>query len=344
MGFGSVKKLKYISRYMDVRGKVRWRFRKSGLPQSQTTELFGTKAWWDWYASALEPQTQRPLESVEERLQPGTIHSLMVAYYSSADFQGLKLATRRTYKGILDRYRDKYGHLPAGQLQAHHIRAQMDKQAATPAAANNMLKVLRAVMRFGGERNLVKVDPTSGVRMLRYKGEGFPTWSEAEIAAFRAHWPMGTNERLAFELLLYTGQRSGDVRQMKWSDLRGDVISVRQEKTGVALLLPVHPRLREVLDLASADHQTIIATQHGDPYSPAGFGNWFRGAAKTAGIEERSAHGLRKSAATRLADAGCSESEIKSVTGHKTGKEVDRYTKARDQRTLAEAAMAKIKG
>jgi integrase len=53
---------------------------------------------------------------------------------------------------------------------------------------------------------------------------------------------------------------------------------------------------------------------------------------------------LRKSAATRLADAGCTEAQIKAVTGHQTSKEVERYTKARDQRLLAQDAFAMIGG
>lgn len=153
---------------------------------------------------------------------------------------------------------------------------------------------------------------------------------------------MGTKERLAFDLLLYMAQRSGDVRNMGWIDVKDGRILVCQEKTSAKLALPIHPRLKASLDLAQIDYPTFIATQHGQAYTAAGFGNWFRGAVQEAGIKDRSAHGLRKSAATRLADAGCSEAQIKAITGHVTAKEVERYTKARDQRVLAEAAMAKI--
>ncbi len=88
----------------------------------------------------------------------------------------------------------------------------------------------------------------------------------------------------------------------------------------------------------------FVTTQFGSPYTAKGFGNWFSDACREAGLSQCSAHGLRKSAATRLADAGCSEAQIMAVTGHQTTKEVQRYTRARDQRGLADGAMAKVGG
>lgn len=52
-------------------------------------------------------------------------------------------------------------------------------------------------------------------------------------------------------------------------------------------------------------------------------------------------HGLR-AAARRLAEAGCSANEIAAITGHTTLKEVARYTKAAEQRTLATAAIERL--
>src|SRR5690606_13243645 len=77
-------------------------------------------------------------------------------------------------------------------------------------------------------------------------------------------------------------------------------------------------------------------------FTAAGFGNWFKAACNSAGLANCSAHGLRKSAATRLADGGCTEAQIQAITGHATSKEVQRYTKRRNQRLLARDALARI--
>jgi len=55
------------------------------------------------------------------------------------------------------------------------------------------------------------------------------------------------------------------------------------------------------------------------------------------------AHGLRKAAARRLAEAGCSTHEIAAITGHASLKEVARYTEAADRKRLAQSAMAKVR-
>ncbi len=63
-------------------------------------------------------------------------------------------------------------------------------------------------------------------------------------------------------------------------------------------------------------------------------------AIQEAGLPARcKAHGLRKAAARRLAEAGCSASEIAAITGHKTLAEVERYTRAADQERLARQAI-----
>ncbi|MBX3476673.1 MAG: tyrosine-type recombinase/integrase [Brevundimonas sp.] len=220
-----------------------------------------------------------------------------------------------------------------------------DKLKDRPAAANNLIKVLRWLMAFAVERQIRGDNPATGVKPLKYESDGFHTWTEAEISRFEKHWRLGTRERLAFDLLLYTAQRSGDVRQMGRQHLSGDgFIRVKQEKTGAELEIPIHPRLNASLDQLPRGQMLFLQTQFSVGFTAAGFGNWFRSACVAAGVANCSAHGLRKSAATRLADAGCTEAQIMAVTGHSTTKEVQRYTAKRDQRRLATDAMARIGG
>ncbi len=333
------KKPRYVSAYRDRHGVLRWRFRRPGFPQSQSRLLYGSDEWWAWYAAASNAQAA-PIGA--ERTKPGTIHALGVAFYSSADFTRLRPSTQRTYKGIFDRYRDKYGDHPVALLEARHLRAQLDGLAATPAAANNQLKVLRAVMRFAMDRGLVHSDPTAGVRMLRYRSEGFHTWTEVEIAAFERFWPLGSKQRLAFDLLLFTAQRSGDVRRMTRQQVQGGRVSVRQEKTGQLVDIVQHPRLAASLEAYRSDHFMLLTTGEGKPYSEKGFGNWVKKAATQAGLPHCSAHGLRKAAARRLAEAGCTVHEIMSITGHQSLKEVERYTREAGRRALADVAISRI--
>lgn len=334
------------SYYTDRHGAVRWRFRKKNCPESQTTAVFGSSEWWTWYEHAKAAKLP-PIGS--SRTKPGSMDDLAVAYYASADWAALKPTTRRTYKGIIDRFRDaqpkgkRWGDLPAKDIDARFVRRAMDAMSDRSAAANNMLKVLRALFRFAVDRDWRSDNPVQFVRAIKRRSPGFTTWTEEDIQAYERRWPVGSKERLAFDLLLFTAQRSGDVRKMGRQHLRNGYISVVQEKTGEALEVPVHPNLQRSLAATPLGDLTFVVTRDGVPYSAKGFSQWMSECADRAGLQkDRSAHGLRKAAARRLAEAGCSAHMIMAVTGHRSLKEVERYCQAAGQRALATTAMKRI--
>ena len=309
---------------------------------------YWTPEFQDAYYAALEAhrlgKTPAPMIGAE-RTRPGSISALIAAYYQSAEFLTLSKSTQTTYRGITERFRADYGKFLVAALERQHVRAIIAKRVATPAAASNLLRMVRILMRFAVEEGWRKDDPTIGVKGVKWRTDGFHSWTEEEITAFQEAWFIGTRERLAFDLLLHTGQRRSVVIRMGRQHVRDGVLTVRQQKTGVHLVLPVHPRLQASLDEVDKGNLTFLLTAKGEPFSAAGFGNWFRDAIKEAGLPKHcSAHGLRKAAARRLAEAGCTAHQIASITGHKTLKEVQRYTFAADQSQLAQAAMAKVKG
>lgn len=85
-------------------------------------------------------------------------------------------------------------------------------------------------------------------------------------------------------------------------------------------------------------------TQAGQPFASGNaFYNWFKDCAIKAGVQAKlGPHGLRKAAARRLAEAGCTPSEIQAITGHNTLSEVERYTREANQKLLAESAWKKL--
>jgi integrase len=175
------------------------------------------------------------------------------------------------------------------------------------------------------------------------KTDGWRTWTESDIAQFENHWPIGTRERLAFALLLYTGQRRGDVVRLGRQHIRDGFIELRQGKTGTAVALTVLPDLAAILDATPCPQLTFLTTESGAPFTPGYFTNWFGVAVRAAGLPlGLSAHGLRKGMCRRLAEAGRSANEIAAVSGHLTLKEVERYTKAADRKRMATAALGTI--
>src|SRR3984957_13048636 len=125
---------------------------------------------------------------------------------------------------------------------------------------------------------------------------------------------------------------------MAWTDVPENAINVVQANTGVRLTIPLHPNLSAALQAWPRKHVVMLTTAYNKPFSTAGYGNMMADAIAAAGLPDRCVlHGLRKAAARRLAEAGCTEKEIAAVTGHTTLKEV-----AADQRRLAGGAVAQL--
>lgn len=333
----------HVSSFTDRHGKVRYRYRRKGRKAVYLHGTPGSPEFAAAYEAACSGDEGRIIPGAGRAI-PGSIEALVIAIYSSAEWRQKAKSTQATYRGIMEGLRRKHGKLAVKGLRPHHVLRMRDMKAETPSAANNLVKVLSYMMGFAVARGWRADSPVLGIKPLKVDSEGFAVWTEADISRFEAFWPVGTRQRLAFDLLLYTAQRSGDVRRIGRQHLSDDGILVRQQKTKAMLELPIHPQLARSLATVPSDQLLFLTTGAGVGYTAGGFGNWFRSACRAAGLAERSAHGLRKSAATRLADAGCSEAQIKAVTGHQTSKEVARYTKARDQKRLAQDAMAMIGG
>ena len=330
----------HVHAFKDRHGHVRYYLRKPGLPRVTLPGLPYSVEFMAAYHAGLAGKRQ-PIGA--DRAAAGTVNALAVAYYSSSDFAGLAKVTKATYRNVLERFRAEHGDKPAALLQRKHILGFMDAKATTPAAANALLKMLRILMQFALDREMRADDPTQGVRRLRYVSDGLRQWSEDDIALFEAHWPSGSRPRLAMALLLYTGQRPGDVARMGRQHIQDGRLVLTQRKTGTRLSLPIHAALQAELAHVPAGQLLFVVTEAGQGFSDAGFSGWFSERARMGKLPDGcTAHGLRKAAARRLAEAGCSAHEIAAITGHKTLKEVERYTRAADQRGLATSALARI--
>jgi integrase len=337
----------------------RVRFRKDGV----SIYLTGTPWSEDFmrqYAAALEGVKAQASNIGASRTIAGTVNALVAAYLdpqSSSPFKTGAAETQRTRRNILENFREAHGDKPLFRTDAsgrrtmlltrEHVQTIVNEKAATPFGQRNFLNTLHAMFKWARAEGRIPNDPTLGVTREKAKTTGYKTWSEAEIERFEAKHPIGTKARLAFALLLYTGQRRSDVVKMGRQNVHDGVLTVDQGKTEggeeAHLEIPVHPKLREIIDATPmVGVKTFLVTHFGKPYTAPGFGNWFRELCDEAGCPDVSAHGLRKATARRLAEMNCTEHEIASITGHASIAEVQRYTKAADRKRLARSAMKKL--
>jgi integrase len=314
-------------------------FRRPGSPRIRLPGIVGSAEFMAAYQQAL---AAAPLAiGASKRSKPGSVSIAIAEYYGSHDFRSLTGGTPAKRRAILERFREQHGHLPLGSLPKEFLVALLDTMPRF--AARNWLTAFRHFIGWCVERKLLRNDPTLGLRLKTPKSDGHHTWSEDEIATFEARHPISSKARLALALGLYTAQRRSDVVRVGRQHIRDGVLTVRQQKTGALLAIPVHPDLAAIIAATPTGHLTLLTTKHGKSFSPNGLNNQFRSWCDAAGLPTYCKfHGLRKAALTRLADAGCTAHEIAAISGHRTLKEVEHYTRSADQARLARAAMERI--
>lgn len=338
---GMTVALRYVQVFNDRHGHTRYYFRRAGCPRVALPGAPGSPPFMEAYNAAL---ADRPLPAASRTApEAGTWGRLVLDYCASVHFKRTKASSQVVTRGILERFAEKHGHRTLAGMKRKHLEHILAGMSATPAAANNLLRRIRMLINFAIGHELLAVDVSKGIPF--YREGSHHTWTDAELLQFEEHWPLGSRQRTGYALALYTGQRRSDVARMTWRDYdtaRG-VIAVRQEKTGVELSIPVHPALRQALEAWPRSHVAILANADGRGTSVHGFGNFMGEAIDKAGLPARCVlHGLRKAAARRLAEAGCTVHQIMAITGHKTLTEVARYTEAAQQEPRAIEAIARL--
>jgi integrase len=331
--------LPYVQEYRDCRGKVRRYVRRPGKPRVPLPGIPGSAEFMASYESALAVNAPPPGTG---RHKEGTIGALVVSFYRSAFFANLKPSSQKPYRLVLDKFAQEDGHRLVRDMPRRAAATIIEEIGQTkPGMANLSASIMRRLFAYAIKLELRDDNPFTGIGT--YKLGKHHTWTESEIATFESRWPVGTRERLAFDLLLYSGQRVGDVAKMRRADLVNGAIRVTQEKTGAKVEIPIHPNLIRSLKAYPANGLMLIGSENGRPMTAKGLSAFVVRAARAAGLPAKcKPHGLRKGIMRRLSEVGSTSKEIAAVSGHKTLKEIERYTEAADQAHLARSAMARL--
>jgi integrase len=334
----AVIRIPYVKVYTDRHGRVRRYFRKPGRKAVALPGVRGSAEFMAAYQTALGEAVPMPA-----RQGPGSVSALIVDYLRSPAFLNLKPSSQRVYRIALDRFGNLHGHRLVRDMPRAKVAAYIHEIGKLrPGMANTARAVLRKLLAHAVRTGYRHDNPVTEID--NYKLGTRHTWTEAELAAFERRWPLGTRERLVYALLLYTGQRGGDVVKMRRADVSEGTIAVVQQKTGTALSIQIHPELAAAMKAGPSKGLSLIGDRHGRPISRDALTELVKRAANAAGLPPKCLpHGLRKSSMRRLAEGGASAKEIASVSGHKTLREVERYTAAADQKRLSQGAIAKLK-
>lgn len=336
--------MRWLKRRQNANGTVRWYVVRPGRKPVRMPDAPHDSA--DFllaYAEAIRDTVTARIASAE----PGSVAAVALAYKTGAAWRDLRPSSREQRDREIRRLVEKAGALSIRSIGPKHIRS--DLATLTPGAASNRLRAWRALFRQALDMELVEADPSAAVRSPR-RSPGHTPWTAAEIEAFRARWPVGTEQRLALELGLWTGARVGDLVRLGWQHVgRDGWLSWIQEKTGGEVSLPFtatppagleaeHAHLMAALEIARG-RMLFLSTRSGAARSKKAFASWLRGACEAADIPAGyTAHGWRKTRLTSLAEAGWTPHEIGAWSGHQTLKEVEGYTRSAARRRMIESA------
>lgn len=346
--------LPYLQR-QSARGKTVWYVRKGDGPRTRIRGEYGSEEFMAAYRAAvagLEAPKPDP-DGI------GTVAWLIARYRESLAWTSLAMSTRRQRENIFSHILKSAGTKPYKAITRKTVLDGRERRAATPSQARNFLDAMRGLFRWALDAELVDVDPTASVsNPKKVKGPGFVAWSEADVSKYKARWPIGTRERVWLEALLNTGLRRGDVVQLGRQHLRrlrvaresGEVVEVRAfvvktEKSGyeTEVVIPLLPDFAAAIEAGPCGDLAIVCGERGTPLKKESFGNMFRAACDAAGLK-RSAHGLRKLIATRMANAGATVAELEGALGWHGGTMASHYTRTADRARLALAAHEKLEG
>ncbi|ALE03419.1 Integrase [Bartonella ancashensis] len=297
--------VKQITQY----GKTVWYVRIGHGPRRRVRGAYGTQEFINNYKTALSELEGRtlPLSKPGAPVE-GSFAWLLTQYFNSVNWYSLAKSTKRQKELILMKVLDSIGHLSYKVIQKKHIIAGVERRKETPATAQNFLKALNSLFKWAMEQGLLEKNPTLGVKAPPLKNkDGFVVWSEADIDKYYYHWPLGTHERVWIDVLLYTGLRRGDAIRIGWKDVTDNIIHLKTEKSKFQMdvFLPILPELAETLEIGPIGDETFICGKSGKKLTKEVFGN-------VANVK-KSAHGLRKLAATRAANAGATASQMKEI-------------------------------
>ena len=258
---------------------------------------------------------------------------LIRQHMESEKWASLSVATRKQRGLLFKQVIEASGDVDCRAVQPKDIRNALERRSKTPALANNFLKAMSGLFKWGLQHDHVDIDPTVGVARLKYKSDGFPVWTRDDVERYMAHWPIGSRQRLALEFLIASGLRRSDIVRAGRQHMVEDVLALKTMKTSTPVTLEMSPRLLQIIQQTETGDLAFIVGKNGRPMTKESFGNWFRDACHAVGIR-KSAHGLRKFSATLAAEGGATTHQLMAQFGWVTTQQAELYTRGADRALL----------
>ncbi|EQA96815.1 tyrosine-type recombinase/integrase [Sphingobium baderi] len=357
---------KHVYAFKSQHGTTRLVFRRKGFSSGYFKAQIGTEDFRQEYHRFMNPADVTVEAPKTKKPAAGTIDEALNRYMSVPTRLGPSAVTQAKIRAVLEDFRrgdEISGNRGVRQIRGvtfesidkiiEKKRIKTGKGNKTKGGTFAAIKLRKELIRFfdwSRKAGLIDHNPAADSERVKLtvdekKGRGFRTWTEDDIQQFRQHWKLGTKQRLAMEVYLWTDQRRCDVHKMGRAQIKGGRLPVTQEKTGKELWIAVAPQLLEAIvamDPKETSPFCFIVSRKGTAYTKESFGNWFKDACVAAGLMSHNGHGLRKATLRRLADLQAANKTMKALSGQDKDETLAIYTADADQIRLADEAVTML--
>lgn len=328
----------YVQREVTRHGKTVWYFRRPGGPRVRLPGVFGSPE----FSAAYEVASGGGAPARPATASKASLRWLVDQYYDSGRFSMLQPNTKRNHRLMLESVCRTGGDLSFRGIGEADIREGLVRREKTPRMADTYVGVMRALFAFAISRQWLSVNPVGPeVRAEAHKSDGYHTWTPEEIERYQARHPVGTQARLALDIMLYTGLRRSDAVRLGRQHVRNGVIQIRAGKNGSEITIPLLPPLAASIEATTTGDMVFMINNRGEPWQSLRFGYWFADRCDEAKVPGR-AHGLRKAGATIAANNGATAFELTAMFGWSSVKMAEIYTAKADRVRLAERAANRL--
>nr|WP_255500857.1 site-specific integrase [Caulobacter sp. 17J80-11] len=284
-----------------------------------------------------------------------TIRDVVTRYKAAPEFLKLRDSTRLQWSRWLDEIIQEFGDLPTRALKAKGIRDEFlkwrDRRADKPRTADYGIQVLKRVLSFGLDRELVEANPAEGIGALYRANRADKIVEEAELTAILSH--VTPEAALAIRLAAETGMRRGDLVNLKWDHVTDTMIQFATGKSNstrhVAIPLTTEARaivaeLRAKRDKLRASGAVpsafLLTSDRGLPWAKDSLTQAFIRARDKAGINDKHLHDLRGTAVTRFAARKLTNEQVADIVGWELSRVASIRKRYVDATRIAEAVVS----
>ncbi len=260
----------HLHRETNRHGKLVWYVRVGKGPRIRIKGIYGTPEFEAAYRSAINGDAPARAGKAAK----GGLEWLWMLYRQTNAWTDLSLATRKQRERIMRQVLATGGAQPLSNITPRAIQVGIERRK--PFAARHFVDTLRGMFKWAVAAERVRSDPTAGKAVTKPKTKGFPVWTEDDLEQFERRWPIGTRERVMFDVYLYTGLRRGDAAKLGKQHIRNGEIAIDTEKTGTRVTIPVLPELAETIAAGPTGELSIIASKRGQPIRKEVLGNLFK--------------------------------------------------------------------